>query len=365
MRVPALHGTMSARGVSNKRERGLMEVERIEGSDGRIEMYSYEWDMSGRQAKKVNRRLLGHEQPIQTGDQESVEREAICWSYGRTLGNIAVSNEELLGRFPASEGDDAILECDIVRAGKMRNGKERWWCRTHQRHWGTKADISDSSANGALRCSNHGQPMSYVIDPMHLDIADHAEVGIWCSMPPAITHNGPGPSRRPKIHVHVRDVPGEKKVTDEDFRAFSLRYNANDNLSSGVKRSPRCISRLPRRLSSYSLSSRDARWGASTARTAATRISIWETSRERHTRSTCVVTAVATTPGASRKSYQPAQAAARPVQSRQSVRRRGQGDQSRRLRGIAVPGVGFHPRCPVDCRTSAGARYPRPRVPER
>lgn len=225
-RVPALHGTRSAREVSNNRERGMMEVERIEGSDGRIEMNSYEWDMSGRQAKKVNRRLLGHEQPIQTGDQESVEREAICWSYGRALGNIAVSNEELLGQFPASEGDDAILECDIVHAGKMRNGKERWWCRTHQRHWGTKADISDSSANGALRCSNHGQPMSYVIDPMHLDIANHAEVGIWCSMPPAITHNGPGPSRRPKIHVHVRDVPSEKKVTDEDFRALSFRYNA-------------------------------------------------------------------------------------------------------------------------------------------
>jgi hypothetical protein len=208
-----------------------MEVERIVGGDGRIEMWSYEWDMSGRPARKSNRHFLGYEQPlIPAGDQQSVEREAICWSYGRTLGNIAVSGEELLGRFPASEGDDATLECDIVAAGKMRNGKERWWCRTHQRHWGTNADIADSLAIGAVRCSNHDQPMSYVIDPEHLGVADHAEVGIWCSMPPAITHDGPGPARRPKIHVHVREVPGEKKVIDQDFKALSLHYNADDNL---------------------------------------------------------------------------------------------------------------------------------------
>lgn len=54
-------------------------------------------------------------------------REAICWSYGRTFGNITVSNEQLLGTFPGAEGDDAELRCDIVGAGKMRNGKDRWW----------------------------------------------------------------------------------------------------------------------------------------------------------------------------------------------------------------------------------------------
>ena len=129
----------------------------------------------------------------------SVSAEAICWSYGRTLGNITVSNEDLLGRFPNREGDDADLECDFVDAGKMRNGKDRWWCRTHQKHWGTKADISDAVTSGTMRCSNHNQPMSYVVDPEHIDVADHAEVGIWCSMPPALTQRGPSPARRPKI----------------------------------------------------------------------------------------------------------------------------------------------------------------------
>ncbi len=213
-----------------------MEIERKIDASGRIEMWAYEWDMSEATARKVNRRLIGYEQPVLDASQQaSVTEEAICWSYGRTLGNITVSAEDLLGRFPSTEGDDADLECDFVDAGKMRNGKGRWWCRTHQRHWGTKADISDAIANGAMRCSNHGQPMSYVVNPQHLDIAGHAEVGIWCSMPPALTHHGPSEPRRPKIHVHVRDVPGATKVIDRDYRALSLHYNADDNLFGSLE----------------------------------------------------------------------------------------------------------------------------------
>ncbi|HKY17259.1 MAG TPA: hypothetical protein VJM33_20190 [Microthrixaceae bacterium] len=191
--------------------------------------------MSTTPARKANRRFVGLDQSARTAANGATPVEAICWSYGRTLGNIAVSNEELIGRFPGVEGDDAELDCDIVEAGKMRNGKDRWWCRTHQRHWGTKADIVDASAHGSMRCSNHTQPMSYVVDPQHIAIEDHAEVGIWCSMPPAITHNGVGARRRPKIHVHVRDVPGGTKVVDRDFKALSLHYNATDNLFGSLE----------------------------------------------------------------------------------------------------------------------------------
>lgn len=208
-----------------------MEVERIVAPSGRIEMWTYEWDNSQTPARKSNRTFVGYEQPVHTAQaQASVVREAICWSYGRTLGNIAVSSEQLLGTFPDRAGDDAILQCDIVAAGKMRNGKDRWWCRTHQRHWGTKADIADAAAHGVMRCSNHGQLMSYVVDPEHINIQEHAEVGIWCSMPPALTHKGePGP-RRPKIHVHVRNAPGAEKVVDRDYKALSLHYNASNSL---------------------------------------------------------------------------------------------------------------------------------------
>lgn len=47
---------------------------------------------------------------------------AICWSYGRTLGNIAVFSHSVLGEFPAKSGIDAVLPCDFVNAGKFRNG---------------------------------------------------------------------------------------------------------------------------------------------------------------------------------------------------------------------------------------------------
>lgn len=207
-----------------------MEIERTV-KDGRMEMWAFEWDMSQTPARKSNRRFIGYEQPVRSAlEQAAVMREAICWSYGRTLGNITVSNEDMLGSFPGTEGDDANLACDIVGAGKMRNGKERWWCRTHQKHWGTKADIADSVQYELMRCSNHAQPMSYVVDPQHINIQDYAEVGIWCSMPPALTHQGVPPARRPKIHVHVRDKPGHEKNIDQDFKALSLHYNSNDQL---------------------------------------------------------------------------------------------------------------------------------------
>jgi hypothetical protein len=206
-----------------------VEIERIIDA-GRIEMWAYEWDMAHSPARKSNRKFIGYEQPVHSAQQQSaVTREAICWSYGRTLGNITVLNEQILGTFPAQQGEDAILLCDIVGAGKMRNGKDRWWCRTHQKHWGTKADISDAANSGIMRCSNHGQPMSYIIDPPHIDIQSHAEVGIWCSMPPALMHTDVQ-KRRPKIHVHVRDNPAGEKVIDRDYSALSLHYNSTDCL---------------------------------------------------------------------------------------------------------------------------------------
>lgn len=211
-----------------------MEVERIPTNDGRIEMWAYEWDISAQPAVKVNRQFIGIEQPI-TADNHAVQREAICWSYGRTLGNIAVFSQEILGKFPAMRGDDAILQCDIVPAGKMRNGKPRWWCRTHQRHWGTLGDIAAARTLGNVRCSNHLQEMSYVIDPMVINVEKYAEVGIWCSMPGAITSNGVPQPRRPRIHVHLREKAGGVKKFDGDVPALSLHYNPSGDLFANAE----------------------------------------------------------------------------------------------------------------------------------
>jgi hypothetical protein len=135
-----------------------------------------------------------------------------------------VVSPELLGRFPNERGNDAELPCDLAHAGKFRHGAERMWCRTHQTHWGTKADIASYKKLGEVRCANHQQRMNYLVSPLTVSVAEYAEVGIWCSMPAALSTETIKP-RPPKIHVHVREKPNEKKTVDRDFEALSVLYN--------------------------------------------------------------------------------------------------------------------------------------------
>jgi hypothetical protein len=175
---------------------------------------------------------IGNEQPLAfEGENASRNHVAICWAAGRTLGNIEVRSPELLSHFMAKHADDAVLPCDFVYAGKYRHGADRWWCRTHQNHWGIKADISALQASGVFRCADHAQPMSYVVDPFTVNLSDHAEVGVWCSLPAALSTAEIKP-RPPKIHVHVRDRPDVEKHVDRDFAAISVVYTSRVGLFS-------------------------------------------------------------------------------------------------------------------------------------
>jgi hypothetical protein len=205
-----------------------MHIERRIINDS-IELWECEWeyDNHGNSVKKWLRRI-GIEQPVKTLNHESAN--AICWSYGRTLGNIAVFNQTVLGTFPGAEGSNANLACDFVDAGKFRHGKERWWCRTHQCHWGTKADIAAAHSSGEMICANHDQAMCYVTSPYELDLSKYAEIGIWCSLPAAITSSGHVPQRPPKIHLHVREHENGPKIIDGDFNAISLIYSPSSGL---------------------------------------------------------------------------------------------------------------------------------------
>lgn len=204
-----------------------MFVERkLNQADRTVELWRCEWENHpGQAAKKVYLEKIGVEQSV-TPDAGApmAEEPAICWSYGRTLGNIAVYSPSLLGRFPSKSGSDATLPCDFVHAGKFRHGAERWWCRTHQTHWGTKADLESSAQFGEIRCANHMQAMNYVVSPLTIDISKYAEVGIWCSMPAALSTESIKP-RPPKIHVHVRPEVNGKKIIDKDFDAVSVLYS--------------------------------------------------------------------------------------------------------------------------------------------
>lgn len=204
-----------------------MFVERkFNQSSGAVELWKCEWEnRDGQPARKVFIEKIGVEQPISPeGTNAMSKAPAICWSYGRTLGNIAVFTQSMLGSFPNHSGADALLPCDFVNAGKYRHGADRWWCRTHQCHWGTKADIESYDRSKRMICANHEQRMHYVVAPFEIDMTKHAEVGIWCSMPPAIS-TGVLDLRPPRIHVHVRREPGGKKVIDRDFEAIAVLYN--------------------------------------------------------------------------------------------------------------------------------------------
>ena len=193
-----------------------------------VELWRCQWENSpGSPARKVYIDKICDEKaasPNADGGQST--EAAICWAYGRTLGNIAVVAPELLGHFPNKAGGDAVLPCDFAHAGKFRHGAERLWCRTHQTHWGTKADLEALEQLGEMRCANHAQLMNYVVSPVTVNVGDHAEVGIWCSMPAARSTFEIKP-RSPKIHVHVREKVGDKKKVDQDFDAISTLYTSD------------------------------------------------------------------------------------------------------------------------------------------
>lgn len=206
-----------------------MHIERkINSTTNVVELWECQWESpDGEPAKKVFIKLIGAEQPLTPeGENAWSKANAICWASDRTLGNIAVFSKDVLGNFPANQGNNAILPCDIVNAGKFRHGADRWWCRTHQTHWGKKADLLAYQKTGQLQCSSHSQPMNYVLSPLEINVNDYAEVGIWCSLPEALSSR-PVQNRQPNIHVHFRkNIDDEEKIIDTDFGAVSVLYFA-------------------------------------------------------------------------------------------------------------------------------------------
>lgn len=199
---------------------------RLNSVTNAVELWWCEWEVVEGQPtrKRALSKISDEPSVLEEIKDPASTKPAICWSYGRTLGNIAVTSELLKGSFPNEEGNDAILPCDFVTAGKFRNGPPRWWCRTHQAYWGTKSDHASYENTGEMRCSSHLQRMNYVVDPLTIDLRDFDEVGIWCSMPAALATGKIHP-RPPRIHVHVRPKANGPKTIDRDYQAVSVLYN--------------------------------------------------------------------------------------------------------------------------------------------
>lgn len=204
---------------------------RTNPATGLVELWWCDWEVGeGQPTRKVAISKIADEAAF--GKESNLiadQKSAICWSYGRTVGNIAVYSELLLGSFPDKKGSDAILPCDFVKTTKYRHGAERWWCRTHHTYWGAKADIETYNETQEMKCASHMQSMCYVVSPYTINLSEAEEVGIWCSMPAAISTEDI-PRRPPRIHVHVRQEKNGKKIVDRDFEALSIFYNDRDYL---------------------------------------------------------------------------------------------------------------------------------------
>lgn len=206
----------------------LMFIERkIDSGSGVVELW---WAESGPGRERTLVSKIAEEQPLEiAADGGMIERGAVCWAHGRTLGNIEVRSPEILRHFTEKRATDVILPCDFVYAGKYRHGADRWWCRTHQYHWGIKSDLAALRSSTKMLCANHAQPMNYEVKPYTVNLDEHAEVGIWCSMPAALSTVEIKP-RPPKIHLHIRDSAEASKRVDKDFSAISVVYSTQKGL---------------------------------------------------------------------------------------------------------------------------------------
>jgi len=202
--------------------RMFLERRSVAGSDT-VEIWECEWEnQEGMQARKRFVRKVGDEQPLTSSVALASLQQAICWSYGRTLANIAVYSPQLLGHFPDSAGTDARLPCEFVDAGKFRHGAPRWWCRTHQTHWGTKADQQSVAQSLAMTCANHQQSMNYVLTPFELNVDDYDLIEVTCCLPPAISTRIITRAS-PTIELRLR-TGAKSKTSTTQHAAISLVY---------------------------------------------------------------------------------------------------------------------------------------------
>jgi hypothetical protein len=208
----------------------MFRSRRLNRETGCVEIWECEYsNKDSGMARKEYLRKLGDEGDLDLPDENFQAAAAVCWAPGRTIGNIAVDSDEVLGQFADKSGTDAILPCQIIPCGKFRNGAPRWYCKTHQVHWGIKADYASVTETGEVRCSNQTIGMSYTVKPLVVDFTEFEEIGIWCSLPEALSSK-PIQSRAPKIHVHKRFTGADKKVIDRDFDALVCSYNQDLSL---------------------------------------------------------------------------------------------------------------------------------------
>ncbi|MFK8067143.1 MAG: hypothetical protein AB8D52_02765 [Gammaproteobacteria bacterium] len=200
----------------------MFQSRRVNSRNQQVEVWECKWSSQDqKKATKKYIRILGNEEEIDFSHDDYHLTDAICWSKNNTIGNIALCSEEIFDPTSKKSAVDVVLPCQFIPAGKFRHGVKRWYCKTHQTHWGTKADFMTAFESGELCCKNHLKRMSYVINPYDLEFKNFKEIIIRCTLPPALSSDKI-PKRPPQIHVEKR-VKNDQKI-DLNFDALICSY---------------------------------------------------------------------------------------------------------------------------------------------
>jgi hypothetical protein len=111
-------------------------------------------------------------------------------------------------------------QCSIEHVGKQRNGKPRYWCRTHQSSATGRHGVRLSACAGAANASR-------VSKVLELDASAHpGGIALWgavlavydtSSMPPEIG-----------IHVHARAIREGDKQIDDTFDTVVVKLSPDE-----------------------------------------------------------------------------------------------------------------------------------------
>ena len=110
-------------------------------------------------------------------------------------------------------------DCQIEAVGKQRNGKPRYWCKSHEASATGKFGRRLNRCEGAYRVL--AKDASKVLDPSDYP----GGLGIWGAVRPVYdtTHKTVDQG----VHVHARRIPDGPKEIDGTFRSVALQLIQN------------------------------------------------------------------------------------------------------------------------------------------
>src|SRR5437870_2815779 len=106
-------------------------------------------------------------------------------------------------------------DCEIEGVGKQRNGKPRYWCRTHQASATGKYGRRLERCEGAYKAANEH-------DALELDPAAYpGGIAVWGAVLPV--YDSTSLPAEEGVHVHARREPDGHKEIDGTFHTVALR----------------------------------------------------------------------------------------------------------------------------------------------